>query len=224
MSQSARALFRATGKKAKPKQVRLFDGSYSKAAIVEREKDEFYPTPPHPTQSLLYREQSRLKDFDAIWEPACGDGAMMREISAAGFSCMGSDLVDRGCGAEIVNFFDVREAHAKAIITNPPYNLVNARDGKGRWIWHALDVLNIEYMALLLNWSWAGAAGNASLWAAHPPSSVYLMRWKIDFTGEGSPPMLHGWFCWDRKHTGECQLLMMDRVDGRQGALFGATP
>ncbi len=198
----------------------MLDGSYEKKETAEREKDEFYPTPPEPTQSLLYYEHERLKDFGAIWEPACGDGAMMREITAAGFSCVGSDLVDRGCGAEIVDFFTMKMAPCKAIITNPPYNLVNTRDGNGRWIWHALDVLKVEYMALLLNWSWPGAGGTSRLWAERQPARVYLMRWKIDFTGEGAPPMLHGWFVWDRKHVGPCQLLMMDRVDGRQHHLF----
>jgi hypothetical protein len=28
------------------------------------------------------------------------------------------------------------------------------------------------------------------------------MRWKIDFTGQGAPPMLNGWFVWDKATPG----------------------
>ena len=76
-------------------------------------------------------------------------------------------------------------------------------------------------MALLLNWSWPGAGGLAPFWAKNPPARVYLMRWKIDFTGQGAPPMLNAWFVWDRQHQGETVLRMLDRKDARQGQLFG---
>lgn len=101
--------------------------------------------------------------------------------------------------------------------------VVNGKEKyQGRWIWHALDVLKVEYMALLLNWSWPGAGSLGKLWDAHPPATVYLMRWKIDFTGEGAPPMLNGWFIWDRRHKGETRLRMMDRIDVRQPSLIEA--
>jgi hypothetical protein len=83
-------------------------------------------------------------------------------------------------------------------------------------------VLEIEYMALLLNWSWPGAGGLAPFWAKHPPARVYLMRWKIDFTGQGAPPMLNCWCVWDRAARaarGETLLRMLDRKDARQGEI-----
>lgn len=39
---------------------------------VNREKDDFYPTPPYGTEALLSVE----KFNGAIWEPACGTGAI----------------------------------------------------------------------------------------------------------------------------------------------------
>lgn len=226
---SARGLFRATGNRAKPKPVRLLDGSYTKCESVERAAHDFNPTPPEPTLALLHHEGQRLSDFPLIWEPACGDGRMVRDIESAGYPVIGSDLIDRGCGdinhghgVIIRSFFDFKESLAPAIVTNPPYDQCNARDGQGRWLWHALSTLNVEYMALLLNWSWPGAGGLAKLWERHPPATAYLMRWKIDFTGEGSPPMLNGWFIWDRQHKGETRFRVMDRVDVRQGSLLEA--
>lgn len=222
ITQSARGLFKATGNSAKPKAVRLLDGSYTKAGSVERAANDFMPTPPEPTRALLFYERQHLAKYPLIWEAACGDGRMMWDLRASGKTVVGSDLIDRGCGATICDFFGFREPLAPAIITNPPYNKINGRDGKGAWVWHAMEVLKIDYMALLLNWAWPGAAGLGDLWATHEPARAYLMRWKIDFTGEGSPPMLNGWFIWDRQHKGTCQLLMMDRRDARQDTLFEA--
>lgn len=220
---SARGLFRATGKKSKPVAVRDLAGDIVEAEHLKRETDDFYPTPPEPTRALLHSEIGRLRDYHFIWEPAAGDGAMAREIEAVGLDVIKSDIVDRGCDAEIRDFYDYTHTPqgVRAIVTNPPYQEVGWGNGKARWLYHALDTLEIEYMALLLNWSFPGAGGLASFWAQHPPARVYLMRWKIDFTGQGAPPMLNGWFVWDHIHCGETVLRMLDRKDARQAELFG---
>lgn len=218
MSSSARGLFRATGKAAKPVPVQLLDGTFTKTNEVEREKDDFYPTPPEPTRALLYAEGDRLRDFPLVWEPAAGDGAMVREMEAVGLTVVGSDMVDRGCNATIKSFYDFASPLASALVTNPPFSECNKDPG---WVRHALAALGVEYMALLLPVNWLGASGRAGLWAQYPPARVYLMRWRIDFTGQGAPPMLNAWFVWDRHHVGETILRMMDRKDSRQSELFG---
>lgn len=225
MTPRAAGLFRATGKAAKPVAQRLLDGSYTKNGAIEREKQDFYPTPAEPTRALLFRELDRLRDFVTIWEPAAGDGAMMREMETLGLDVFPSDLVDRGCRALVQNFYDFKrhDRPSRAILTNPPFDQCGWGNGKARWLYHALDTLDVEYMALLLNWGWPGAGGLAPFWRKHPPARVYLMRWKIDFTGQGAPPMLNGWYVWDKKHVGETVLRMMDRADARQSELFAST-
>jgi hypothetical protein len=218
MTASARGLFRATGKTSKPV-LTLLDGEIVKTDALEREKDDFYPTPPEPTRAFLHAEIDRLRAFGTIWEPAAGDGAMVREMESVGLTVRASDLVDRGCGADIRSFYDFPVAPAGAIVTNPPFQECGWGNGKARWLYHALDTLGVEYMALLMNWSFPGAGGLAPFWAKFPPARVYLMRWKIDFTGQGAPPMLNGWFVWDRAWKGETALRMLDRKDARQGEL-----
>lgn len=218
---SARGLFRATGNSAKAVPILQLDGSFSKGEAV-READDFYPTPAEPTRAFLAAEIGRLREFDGIWEPAAGDGAMVREMKALGLDCYWSDIIDRGADAEIRNFYDFVAPPYSAIVTNPPFSECGWGNGKARWLKHALDTLNVEYMALLLNWTWPGAGGLGPFWAEHPCARVYLMRWKIDFTGQGSPPMLNAWFVWDKKHQGETVLRMLDRADARQHELFGA--
>lgn len=216
---SARGLFRATGKKSKPVPIQLLDGTYTKADALEREENEFYPTPAEPIRAVIHAELDRLKDFPLIWGPACGTGVIGAELRAHGICTVESDLIDRGCGAEIRDFYDFKEAPAPAILENPPFAECGWGNGKARWLYHALDVLGIEYMGLLMNWGFPGAGGLAPFWAKHSPARVYLMRWKIDFTGQGAPPMLNGWFIWDKKHEGETVLRMLDRKDARQGEL-----
>lgn len=222
MTASARGLFRATGKKSKPVIQLGLDGSYERVEGLEREKDDFYPTPPEPTRALLSAEIDRLRDFNLIWEPAAGDGAMVREMRDLDLLVYDSDLVDRGGGAVIKSFYDYTRAPAKAIVTNPPFGECGWGNGKARWLKHALDVLDVEYMALLMNWGWPGAGGLGPFYAQYPPARVYLMRWKIDFTGQGAPPMLNAWFVWDKQWKGETVLRMLDRKDARQAELFGA--
>jgi len=203
MSVSARGLFHATGKRSINTEQR---------PRLERSAHDFYPTPPEPTRALLQAERDRLGSFPLIWEAACGDGAMMRDIRADGHKCVGSDIIDRGCGAVIKNFFDFSAPLSSAIVTNPPFDTINWRDGRGRWLTHAMATLGVEYMALLLSWNWPAAGSLGPIWAAHPPARVYLMRWKIDFTGQGAPPMTHAWFVWDRAWEGETVLRMLDRA------------
>ena len=218
---SARGLFRATGNKSKPTRIML-DGEIVETESLPREENEFYPTPPEPIRAFLHAEYNRLNDFVTIWEPAAGDGAIMREMETIGFDVFPSDIIDRGCSAVIQDFYEFsHDRPCRAIVTNPPFNECNWRDGKARWLYHALDVLQVEYMALLLNWNWPGAGGLAPFWQKYPPARVYLMRWKIDFTGQGQPPMLNAWFVWDKMAgSDETRLLMLDRKDARQYELF----
>jgi hypothetical protein len=217
---SARGLFRATGKKSKPVVIRDLVGNLVKADALEREPNEFYPTPIDPIRSFVRAEMEALRAFPTIWGPACGTGVIGRELRVHGFETVDSDLIDRGCGAEIKNFYDFQAAPANAIVENPPFAECGWGNGKARWLYHALDTLGIEYMALLMNWGFPGAGGLGPFWAKHPPARVYLMRWKIDFTGQGAPPMLNGWFVWDKRHVGETVLRMLDRNDARQGEMF----
>lgn len=221
MTASAQGLFRATGKTTKPTVQLQLDGTLARVeGGLKREGNDFYPTPPEPTRALLAAEIDRLREFDGIWEPAAGDGAMVREMRALGLDVFWSDLIDRGADAEIRDFYDFIAPPYAAIVTNPPFSECGWGNGKARWLKHALDTLDVDYMALLMNWGWPGAGGLGPFYAQHPPARVYLMRWKIDFTGQGAPPMLNAFFVWDKAWKGETVLRMLDRKDARQTEMF----
>jgi hypothetical protein len=224
-AQSARGLFSATGNKRRDIVVQdAATGELVRSGGgLPRALADFYPTPPEPTLALLKAEAKAIDLWarEGVWEPAVGNGAMARIIEMAGYEVYASDIVDRGFPfTQVRDFFDYRKAPAQCLITNPPFNLVNWRDGQGRWIEHAIDLLGIGYMALLLPWTWPAAAGLQGLWHRFPPQRVYLMRWKIDFTGQGQAPMNNGWFVWDlsARHI-PTQLLMLDKADVLQGEM-----
>src|SRR3546814_11582916 len=86
---------------------------------ANRERDDFYPTPPEGTRALLSVERFEGE----IWEPACGDGAISKELEAAGHTVYSTDLIDRGYGTPGVDFLLDYSTTAANIVTNPPFKL-----------------------------------------------------------------------------------------------------
>lgn len=221
MARSTKSLFRAIkGKgKAATEAIMFPDLPDQRAPEPERRADDHYPTAePEAIRGLLARDGERIRECGSVWEPACGAGMMVREIRAAGIPCCASDLIDRGCpDSWTADYYTCRRSRALAIITNPPYSEINARDGHGRWLRHTLAMPGWEYLALLLSWDWPAARQNGlgKLLDGEPFSYCYLMRWKLDFTGEGSPPQRNAWFVWDRKdRRKEPGFRWMNREDG----------
>ena len=218
VKKSAQGLFCATGKAAHPIMVGIENGEGVYQERLAREEDDFYPTPIEPIRALLAYEGERIRRLHSVWEPAAGDGALIQEMRDFGLKVDASDLIDRGCGAQIKDFYDFTlecKPFASAIITNPPFDQCqSAADAK--WQRHAF-ALGVEYMALLLPLGFPGAASLAKFWHDHAPARVYLMRWRIDFTGQGAPPMLNAWYVWDgQTDPSDTRFLMMDRKDWRQ--------
>jgi len=210
MTASAKSLFKALKRQDRPTE--------------SRRENDFYPTgEPEAVRSLLSRDGDRIRSLGKVWEPAVGAGDMAREFEADGIEVVGSDLIDRGWpGTIIKSYFDFKESLARSKITNPPYDLINARDGHGRWLRHMLNMPGWDYAALLLSWDWPAAKinGLGAMLDENPFSYCYLMRWKLDFTGQGSPPQRNAWFVWDKSwpHK-EPAFRLLDREDGRQGNL-----
>lgn len=230
---STKPLFRAmSGKARKTEAAQMFaDLPEQKRPAEERRAEDFYPTgQPEAIRGLFAYDGHRIRESGVVWEPACGDGALVREIRSMGMGCLASDLIDRGCADSwTADYYSHTASPARAIITNPPYDQINARDGKGRWLRHTLDMGGWDYLALLLSWDWPAARKNGlgELLDTHPFSWCYLMRWKLDFTGEGSPPQRNAWFVWDKRDPrgfGHANLFpdfrWMDRIDVRQEVLF----
>jgi hypothetical protein len=192
--------------------VRAFRGDGKGARVAA----DFYATPPEAIRALLSPagDGDRIRTCGSVWEPACGDGAMVREIRAAGIPCCASDLIDRGCpDSWQADYFSCFRSRCPAVITNPPYALANGSGG-ARWVHHTLAMPGWTYMALLLNAEWERSQAVRKLLREHPYSHAWHLGWRIDWTGAGSPANWHTWFVWDREAAHSMQVRFLDKVRG----------
>lgn len=152
-----------------------------------RSDNDFYPTPPEATQALL----PEIADFPVVvWEPACGDFAIGRELEAGGFEVIGTDLIWRGYGEGDTDFLLQVERHADAIITNPPFG-----DLAEAFVVQALD-LEVPYIALLTNVNFWQAKSRTPLFNRRRPSAILALTWRLDFTGSKRPYFNCVWTVW----------------------------
>lgn len=106
-------------------------GSYN--AMVKRtdtkgtDKD-YYPTPPWITRAAVEFLHSRGIGLGQVWEPACGEGHMVRVLQEYGYQVMQSDMFaqDYGLGPEFaIDFIDPaappQEDIVDTVFTNPPF-------------------------------------------------------------------------------------------------------
>ena len=71
----------------------LDKSAQSGRAPLAEHRDDFYATPPEAVRALL-----SVENFSGtLWEPACGDGAIVNVLREAGHTVYATDLVDRGC-------------------------------------------------------------------------------------------------------------------------------
>jgi hypothetical protein len=176
---------------------------------VNRQQDDFYPTPPAVTRALL-----SVETFDGdIWEPACGDGAISKVLIAAGYEVVSTDLVDRGYGDSGVDFLMEYRPLARHHVTNPPFKFVG---GKGQWIEHALR-LTPGKVALFMRIACLTGAGRCRLYRRWPPARIWVFpkrpAMRRNGEGEAADGLLDfAWFVWDR-HPSKTEIGWLDDYD-----------
>jgi hypothetical protein len=163
-----------------------------------REKDDFYPTPPEGTQALLAVERFE----GAIWEPACGDGGISRILELAGYSVVSTDLVDRAYGVPRVDFLMEYKSLAPNIVTNPPFKMV------APFMRKALQ-LSTGKVALLLRLACLEGSERREIYDSSPLARVWVFSKRLTmhrggYEGETTGGMLaFAWFIWEHGYTGK---------------------
>jgi hypothetical protein len=91
---------------------------------------DLYETPDVAVRALMRVEQLVFNDKNVIWEPACGPGAIVRVLRAAGHTVIATDLIDYGCPNSRGGIDFLTETMAptgcELIVTNPPFKIANA--------------------------------------------------------------------------------------------------
>ena len=165
---------------------------------INREKDDFYPTPPKATQALLNVE----KFVGAVWEPACGDGAISEVLIRNGYQVHSSDLIDRGYGDVNRDFLLDFETTADNIITNPPFKLAQ------EFVEHALG-RSSRKVAMLCRLAWLEGKERRKMFTATPLARVWVFSSRVQMIrggwdgGKGGGSMTaFAWYVWDHEHKG----------------------
>jgi hypothetical protein len=119
---------------------------FGRHSLADR-KNDLYETPPCATRALI----PFLDPTEAIWEPACGPGAIVRELRDAGFVVHATDLVDYGLedsfgGIDFLMERPDRRRHWEVIVTNPPFKLAD------QFTRHALTLARTVWIFQRLNW------------------------------------------------------------------------
>ena len=147
----------------------------------KRRELDFYPTPPEVTIALM--EFLKLPKSE-IWEPACGNGAMVNVLKEYGHQVTGTDIVTG-------NDFLKTSGKYDAIITNPPFNISE------QFIEKALKEAPI--VAMVLKSQYWHAKKRLKLFNDNKPAFILPLTWRPDFlNGErgGSPTMEVIWTVW----------------------------
>lgn len=160
-----------------------------------RRSSDFYPTPPDVTVALL--NFLSLPSETRIWEPACGDGRMVRVLQDAGYEVVGTDIQSG------VDFLTTPFIECDWIITNPPFNKA------AEFIQRCLDYE--RPFALLLKSQYWNAAKRFNLFKQSQPSWFLPLTWRPDFTGKGQAMMDMAWCIWDKCSVGETKFKPLER-------------
>ncbi len=182
--------------------------------LLSERGDDAYMTPPAATEALL----KHVKLPHRVWEPACGDGiGILDVLRAHGHEVVGSDLVDYGrpdCFWHRDFLFERAVPDgAQAIVTNPPYKLVE------QFVARALELSPCVVMLLRLAFYEAGTGKQQKHQLRRrvldeiPPARILAFRRRLPMMHrrgwegrKGNSGMAFGWFCWDRSHAGPCTI------------------
>ena len=179
----------------------------------ERDPDDWYCEPAWAVELLF---QNIDFDEQSIWDPACGGGNIPRVAAEYGFDTLGTDKVDRGCGARLLDFIDcccIGEFDLPprlSIVTNPPYKLTE------QFIRRAMTLVD-HRIAVLVPVSFMASKARFELFTETPPSDVLILCRRPSMppghkiAAMGDKAFKGGmvdfcWIVWSRPHDRECRV------------------
>lgn len=164
---------------------------------------EFYPTPPAAIRALLAAERFE----GSIWEPACGNGAIARELIASGYDVAATDITDWGYGTSGLDFLSAEAPRGRNIVTNPPYGYGLA----DAFVRQALRFTAETggRVAMLMNIASLCHPSRHGSFVRKPPSVIYALDdcicWPMGDPALATRRTLqhrYAWLIWDHAHVG----------------------
>lgn len=170
----------------------------------DREVDDFYATDPVAVDKLLTKEILS----NNVWECASGSGCLSNRLKEYGINVFSTDIVDRGCCDEIVDFLNCDKEFKGDIITNPPYKFAK------EFVLKALDILQDGYkcfMFLKVQFL-EGKARYKELFSKYPPKKVYVFSERVmcakngnfeEMKAGGGSAVAYAWYVWEKGYKGK---------------------
>jgi len=193
-----------------------------------RHANDFYPTPAAVTDVLIdHWLDEWCGENDVVWEPAAGNGAMVRRLSAAGIRTIGSDLhaytgpdglptgYQSGVDFLSAEFPEALWALPRGpritVVTNPPFKLAAAFVERAAAL---MQTGAIDAFAFFLKATFWHARSRLDLFHRAPPALVLPLTWRPDFDGRGCPTMDCMWNVWTPKMIpGQTRYLPIPRTE-----------
>lgn len=174
------------------------------AHVWARDSLDWYVEPQSVTHGLL-----QVESFPGgVWDPACGQGNIVKAMVARGIDAYGSDVAIRGDGdfpfIGCRDFLVDQISPVANIATNPPFFRAK---GAEAFIRRALTLANGKVAAFVDIRFLAGHERATGLFAEHPPARVWLITPRVSCppgayllaggkAGNGSSDWC--WIIWDR--------------------------
>ena len=176
----------------------------------QRPKSDLYPTKPECTAPLVRLLPEIFRRGSKWWEPACGDGAIVKVLHAYDMHVIATDKTDHGMGGGR-DFFSEKKLLAPDIITNCPYGQVtpggattNIADA---FIAHALSLhpRNAFFLLPLTHYS---GVGRTSIMENAGLHQVIVFRNRVTLSPKhlnlkSGGVTTYAWFWWRRGFTGD---------------------
>lgn len=152
-----------------------------------RNENDFYATPESAFKPLL----PHLKPLVglSIWEPAEGDGRLVRWLNEAGFNATGTDIQT---GDDFLQYLFYKPDCA--IVTNPPFSLA--------FEFAQNAVLVSRHVVLLLRLNFLASFKRKTWFTENPPTALFVLSKRPSFTDGGTDSCDYAWFAWSPRLMG----------------------
>jgi hypothetical protein len=174
---------------------------------------DFYETPAEVTNELLKRE--KFDKDGLIWEPACGNGAIVKVLEEYGFDNIDAfDIAEREFDCIETDFLKINMAFGGGIdwhipdyiITNPPFTLALP------FVKQSLKFAK-KKVAMLLRMQFYETSGRYEFLKENPPVRIYSISDRPVMLGEDGKPVMKsgmmwfGWFVWEIGYKGHTTII-----------------
>lgn len=171
----------------------------SSHSTITRPEHDYYATDPRTINELLAVERFN----GAIWEIACGEGHLSKQLLKSGYDVISTDLIDRGYGEGGVDFFSQTSLRAPNIVTNPPYKYA------AESVTHSIE-LGADKVAMFLKLTFLEGKARNKLFKKYPPKKVWVYSSRRQVARNGDPELFkqssaaaYAWFIWEKDFAGE---------------------